>query len=133
MECLRIPARGGAEAELSEYLYHRCVLGQNFCRQFLQPGIVCDLDEVTHQDRADAAALPGIDDDKCHLGSSRLEDNVPAAAADDLASGFFCERDNRDMIFEIDVHEEGAFLVRKVALHDKEATLQRLLDGLTDR
>ena len=32
-------------------------------------------------------------------------------------------RDNRDMILEIDVHEEGAFLVREVALHDEEATL----------
>src|SRR6266849_7409616 len=133
MEWLGIPAWGGAEAELSEYLYHGCVLGQNLCRQFLQPGIVCDLDEMTHQDRADAASLPGIDDDKRHLGPSRLEDNVPAAADDDLAAGFLCERDNRDMIFEIDVHEEGAFLVREVALHDEEAALQRLRAGLTDR
>src|SRR3981081_3066108 len=88
---------------------------------------------MTHQDRADAAALPCIEDDKCHLGPPRLENNVPAAADDDLAAGFICKRDNRDMIFEIDVHEEGPFLVREVALHDKEATLQRLRAGLTDR
>src|SRR5882672_8941673 len=88
---------------------------------------------MTHQDRADAASLPGIDDDKRHLGPSRLEDNIPAAADDDLVAGFLCERDNRDMIFEIDVHEEGAFLVREVALHDEEATLQRLRAGLSDR
>src|ERR1700704_2483310 len=88
---------------------------------------------MTHQDRADPASLPGIDDDKRHLGPSRLEDNVTAATDDDLAAGFLCERDNCDMIFEIDVHEEGPFLVREVALHDKEATLQRLRAGLTDR
>jgi hypothetical protein len=32
MECLWVSARGGPEAELSEYLYHRGVFGQNFCR-----------------------------------------------------------------------------------------------------
>ena len=35
--------------------------------------------------------------------------------------------------FEIDVHEEGALLVREVALHDEEATLERLCAGLSDR
>src|SRR6185369_3889528 len=88
---------------------------------------------MTHQDRAEAASLPGIDDDKCHLGPSRLEDDVPAAPDDDLSAGFLCERDNRDMILEIDVHEEGALLVGEVALHDEEATLQRLCAGLVDR
>ena len=61
MECLRVSARGGLEAELSEYFYHRGVFGQNFCRQFLQPGIARELDEMTHQDRAEASSLPGID------------------------------------------------------------------------
>src|SRR5882757_95233 len=88
---------------------------------------------MTHQDRADTAPLPGIDDDKRHLGASRLEDNVPAAADDDLAAGFLCDRDDRDMIFEIDVHEEDAFTVREVALGDEEATLQRLRAGRLDR
>src|SRR3989440_12984157 len=92
MECLGIPARGGAEAEHSEYLYHRCVFRQNFCRQFLQSGVACDLDEMTHQDRPDTAALPCIDDDKCHLGPPPLESNVPAAADDDLPVGFICKR-----------------------------------------
>src|ERR1700704_6050002 len=133
MECLGISAWGGAEAELSEYFYHRGVFGQDFCHQFLQSGVACDLDEMTHQDGADAAALPYIDDDKCHLGPPRLENNVPAAADDDLAAGFICKRDNRDMIFEVDVQEEGALLVREVALHDEEAALQRLCAGLFDR
>src|SRR5437879_548486 len=133
MERLGIPTRGGAEAELSEYLYHRCVFRQNFCRQFLQSGVACDLDEMTHQDRPDTAALPCIDDDKCHLGPPRLESNVPAAADDDLAVGFICKRDDRDMVFEIDVHEEGTLLIREVALHDEEASLQRLCAGLSDR
>src|SRR5258708_28271735 len=133
MECLGILARGEAEAEFSEYSYHRGVFGQDFCRQFLQSGVACDPDEMTHQDRADAAALPCIDDDKCHLGPPRLENDVPAAADDDLAGGFICKHDNRDMIFEIDVQEESALLLRKVALHDEEATLQRLCAGLFDR
>ena len=45
-------------------------------------------------------------------------------AGDNLAAGFLRERDNRDMIFEVDIHEEGALLLREVALHDKEAALQ---------
>src|SRR5712672_1965817 len=133
MEYLGIPARGGAEAELSEYLYHGCVLRQNFCHQFLYSGIARDLDEMTHQDRADASSLPGIDDDKCHLGLSRFKDNVSAAADDDLAAGFLRQRYKCDMILEIDVHEKRALLVREVALHCEEATLQRLRAGLSDR
>jgi len=88
---------------------------------------------MTHQDRAEAAALPGIDDNERHFGSSRLEDYVPATPDDDLVAGLVCERDNRDMIFEIDVHEEGTLVVREVALHDEEATVQRLRAGLSDR
>src|SRR5580704_7251101 len=76
---------------------------------------------MTHQDRADASSLPG------------LEDDVSAAGDDDLAAGFLCERDKRDMVFEIDVHEKRALLVREVALHCEEATLQRLRAGLSDR
>src|SRR5712675_32422 len=133
MECLGISAWGGAEAELSEYFYHRGVFGQDFCRQFLQSGVACDLDEMTHQDRADAAALPCIDNDKCHLCLSRLVNNVPAAADDDLAAGFICNRYDRDLILEIDVKEEGNFFIREVPLHHEEATLQRLGAGLSDR
>src|SRR5437879_3094689 len=133
MECLGISAWGGAEAEFSEYFYHRGVFGQNLCRQLVQSGIARDLDEMTHQDRADATALPCIDDDKCHLGPPRLENNVPAAADDNLAAGLICKRDDRDMIFEIDVQEEGALLVREVTLHDEETALQRLCAGLSDR
>ena len=53
--------------------------------------------------------------------------------ADNLAAGFLRERDNRDMIFEVDIHEEGALLLREVALHDEEAALQRLCAGPFDR
>src|SRR5258708_37078136 len=114
MECLGSSAWGGAEGELSEYSYHRGVFGQDFCRQLLESGVACDLDEMTHQDRADAAALPCIDNDKCHLGPSRLVNNVPAAADDDLAAGFVFNRDNLDVIFQIDIKEEGKFLVPEV-------------------
>src|SRR5258708_35862636 len=123
MECLGSSAWGGAEGELSEYSYHRGVFGQDFCRQFLHSGVACDLDEMTHQDRADAAALPCIDDDKCHLGPPRLENNVPAAAADDLAAGFIGNRDNRDMIFKIDVQEEGSLLILEASFTVEEAAL----------
>src|SRR5258708_37533843 len=123
MECLGISAWGGAEAELSEYFYHRGVFGQDFCRQFLQSGVACDLDEMTHQDRADAAALPCIDDDKCHLGPPRLENNGPAAADDDLAAGFICKRGNRDLIFKIDFQEDDPLLIRYLPFHHEEAAL----------
>src|ERR1700726_4602515 len=87
---------------------------------------------MAHQDRADATSLPGVDDDKRHLGSSRLEDDIPAASDDGLAVGFICQRDDRDMILEIDVHEEGALLVREVVLHDEETALHRLWACLSD-
>ena len=126
MERLGVSVRCGPEAELFEYFPHRSVLGQNLSRQFLQSGIVRKPGEMTHQHRADASSLPGIDDHKCHLGPPGLEDNVPAASGNHLAAGFFCERDNRDMVFKINVHEEGALSLREVTLHEEEAALQLL-------
>ena len=124
MQRLRISARGGRESELFKYFSHRDVLGQNLSRQFLQSGFARKPGQMTHQDRADATSLPGIDNDKCHLGPPGLEDNVPAASGNHLTAGFLCDRDNRDMVLEIDVHEEGALLLREVAFHDEEAALQ---------
>ena len=62
---------------------------------------------MTHQNRTDASSLPTIDDDKCHFRPPGLKDDVPATPDDDLTTGFLCECDNRDVILEIDVHEEG--------------------------
>src|SRR5438034_196317 len=49
MECLGISARGGGEAEFSEYFYHRGVFGQDFCRQLLQSGVACDLAAIAEK------------------------------------------------------------------------------------
>src|SRR6187549_2848023 len=107
MDGLEIPTRARLEAEFSEYRYHRLVFWQDLRSQFLQSGIARDLDEMAHQDRADAASLPGVDDDKRHLGAPRLEDNVPAAPDDGLAACLLRECHDCDVIFEIDVHEES--------------------------
>ena len=93
MDCLGVPPRDRLEAEFSEYFQHPCVSGQDFRRQFLQSGIARDLDEMAHQDRADALSLPGIDDDKGHLGSPRLEDDIPAGSDDGLAVRSIRQRD----------------------------------------
>jgi len=132
MDRLRLGVEDGLEAELGEYSQHRRVFGQNFRCQFLQSGSPSDFDEMTHQNRADASRLPGIDDDKGHLGPPGRKDNVSSTPDDDLSVRFPGEDDKGDMIFEIDVHEEGAFLVGEVTLRREEAPLQRLRAGLPD-
>ena len=91
MQRLRISARGGREPEFFKYFSHRDVLGQNLSRQFLQSCIARKPDQMTHQDRADASSLPGIDDDKCHFGPPGLEDDVPTASGNHLTAGFLRE------------------------------------------
>ena len=59
----------------------------------MQSSIFCKLDEMTHQDRTNSFSLPSIDDDKCHLSPSGLEDNISAASGNHLAVAFLCERD----------------------------------------
>jgi hypothetical protein len=92
--------------------------------------IASDLDEVTHQDGADASSLPGINDDERHLGPPQLEDDVSPTSDNYLPAGLLCQRHQRDMIAEVDVHEESALLIREMALHREEAALQRFRAGL---
>jgi hypothetical protein len=124
MDRSRISLRSVPEAEFSEHFEHRGVLGQNFRRQFLQSGIPGDLDEMTHQHRADPASLPGIDDDERHLGPSGLKNNVTTAPDDNRTAIFRRECNKGDMILEVNIHKEIALFLREVALHRKEATLK---------
>jgi len=80
------------------------------------------------------SSLPGIDDDKCHLGPvpARRQCTDPAAD-DDLggpASSAGARQSRHDFLKSMSM-KKAAFLVREVALHDKKATLQRLRAGLT--
>jgi hypothetical protein len=133
MDRLRVSPRARSEAELCEHFQHRGVSGQDLRSQFPQAGIASDLDEVVQQDWADTASLPGIDDHEGHLGSSGLEDNVSATSDDYRSACFLGERDERDMILEINIHEEGTLLLREAALHDEKATLEGLCAGSSDR
>lgn len=133
MQCPQICVPGRGKSELSKYSYHCRVFGQNLCRQLLQAGVAREDDKMTHQDGADPSALPSVNDDKCHLGSPWLEDDVSAAADDDLLVRLICERDDCDMIYEINLCEEGALTFREMTLHREEATLQRLSARFSDR
>src|SRR3954468_4823719 len=88
---------------------------------------------MAHQERTDAAALPGIDHHEGHLRPPGLKDDISTSAYQDLSACVLYERHQGGMILEIDVHEESALLLREVALHHEEATLQRLHAGLFDR
>ncbi len=56
-------------------------------------------------------ALPGVDYNKCHLGSSRLEYNVSAAAYHAIVVPAFRECNDCDMISEINVYKEGTLCI----------------------
>src|SRR6185437_11008854 len=84
------------------------------------------------QQRADALTLIAIDHDKGDLGFAGPGHDIARAADDCGPAVLVDDGDQRDMIDEIDVHEERLFLLRKSALGYEEAALQRLCAGATD-
>ena len=95
--------------------------------------MIRELDEMAHQHRADPARLPGIDHHEGHLGPPGREDDISAAADDDLAAGLLGEYRQRHVVAEVDVQKERTLLVGEMALHHEEPALQRLGAGLLQR
>ena len=132
MNHLRVAPSARLEAEFAENLSHGGVFRKDFGDQFLQPGLARNDGEVAHQQRADALALIVIDDDKGDLGLAGVGDDVTPPADDDATSVLFGEHDERDVIYEVDVHEEGDLLLREATLHHEETAVQRLHAGTSD-
>ncbi len=76
--------------------------------------------------RSQALALIAVDDDESDLRSAGFNYNIAPATHDGRAAIFVSKCDQRDMIAEVDLHEEVDFLLREAALHREKAPLQRL-------
>ena len=88
---------------------------------------------MPHQDRPDTLALIGIDHDESDLGLAWPHNDIASAAGDHRVSVFIDFRDERDMVVEIDIEEEGHLLLREALLWHEEAPLKRLRAGPSDR
>jgi hypothetical protein len=62
--------------------------------------------EMAHQCQPDTLPLVFVDNGECHLGLSRLQDDVASAAHDHRPPVIFNHGDQSHMIDEVDVQEE---------------------------
>src|SRR5207249_1414224 len=117
----------------AEDLEHRRVLRQHVGDQLRQAGIARNPREMPHQMPAETLSLISIDNDEGDLCLAGLHDDVASTADNGEASVLVSQRDEGDMIAEIDLHEEIDFPLRETSLHRKKSSLQRLCAGAPDR
>src|SRR5690242_7188188 len=116
MHQLRVHTSRGAESRFGEHVSHGGVFRQHVSGELFQAPAPYDLHEMLHQKSANALALTGVDHDKGDFGFAGLGHDI-ASAADDAALAVLADlRDERNMIDEIDVHEERLLLLREAAL-----------------
>src|SRR5258706_1344965 len=123
---LRLPFGAGPEAEFAEHFQHRGVLGQHLRDQLFQACVTRQSSQMTHEHRPDTLALIRIDHHESYLGLPRPDNDISSTAGDSRASVFIDLRDERDMVFEVDVHEEGYLLLREALFWREKAPLKRL-------
>ena len=70
-----------------------------------------------------------VDHNESNFGLSRLHDDVAAAADDQRLPAFLHHGDQGHVADEVDVREEGDFLLREAALHSEETPVERLGTG----
>src|SRR5271166_612600 len=103
------------------------VVGQDVGDEFLQARLAGKRRDMAHQRRADAPAVIRIDDRERDLRDARLHDDIATAADDRRPAVFVGYRHQRDMFDEIDIEEVVGLLLRELALHCKEAMVERFL------
>ena len=101
-----------AQAAFLEDFQHRTIVRQNVGDQFREPGVPRDRNEMAQQCGADGLSLVLIDNSKREFGLSGLHDDIAPAADDRGPPSFLNDRDQRDMIDEVDIDEEMRFPCR---------------------
>jgi hypothetical protein len=129
----RVSLGARQEAEPPEYLQHGGVLGQHFRDQLFEARAACQGSQMPHEIRPDSLGLIGIDHDESDFGLAGPDNNIASTADDDGVAAFVDFRDERDMIFEIDIQEESLLPFRKAFLWYEEAPTQRLCAGSSNR
>jgi hypothetical protein len=133
MHNLRRALRATQKAEPSEHVQHGGVLGQYFRNQLLEAGFTRQGSQMPHEDRPDPLGLVGVDHNKGDLGLARLDNDIASTAGDDGAPVFIDLRNERDVVFEIDVEKESQLLLGKAFLWREKAPPERVRTRSSDR
>src|SRR5215831_8394378 len=88
---------------------------------------------MLHQKTADALSLIRVYYKKGELGLAVLDEHIAPAADDYRPPVFGKQCHQRDMLLEIDIHEERGFRVRKAPFDGEKPPLQRCAAGPPDR
>ena len=118
--------RAKAQSALLEYSQHRDVVRQNLRDQLIDAGLTGNPSQMAHEQCADTLPLVPICHGERDLSSSRLQDDVTGSTDNHRSSGFGQFGYERQMVYEIDIQEEGNFLFGKASLWRKEPAIERL-------
>ena len=112
-----------------EHLEHRGVIGQDLRNQLFEPRVARNDGEMVQEFCANPLPLGLVNDNKSNFGLPRLHDDVAAAADDHRLPTFLHHGDQGHVADEVDVREEGEFLLREAALHREETPVERVGTG----
>jgi hypothetical protein len=85
------------------------ILGQDVCKQLLEPGVACDCGEMVQEFRADPLPLVSIDHNDDQLGLPGPHEDVTAAADDQRPPVFFQHGHQGNVADEVDVRDKSDF------------------------
>src|SRR5262245_33583836 len=126
MDDLGLALDAKRQSALLEHFQHRHVIRQDLSDQFLEPGSPGNRGEMMHEGRAETLPLILIDHGESDLGPSRLYDNVTCATRNHAPTAFVHDRDQCNVIDEVDVQEKRDFRLPKVSFYRKETTVSGL-------
>jgi hypothetical protein len=109
MDDARLLTWSWSESEFAEHLQHGGVLWQDLRDQPVQSCVARQVRQMAHESRSDTLPLIRVDHDEGDFGAASLDNDV-ASTSDYRRPPIFTDLcDERDMIVEIDIHEESEF------------------------
>src|SRR5262245_7416907 len=126
MDDLGLALDAKRQSALLEDFQHRHVIRQDLSDQFLESGFPGNRGEMMHEGRAETLPLILIDHGESDLGLSRLYENVTSAARDHAPTALVHDRDQCDVIDEIDAQEIVDFRLCEATFDRKETTVKGL-------
>jgi len=132
MRASGLPLDALAKSAFLKHLQHRSVTRQYLCCEFAQSCRAGNQSQMTHQSRTNALALISVNNHEGDLAYSGRRDDVASTTNNDWLAVIFRNRDQGNVIGEIDIREKTDFVFGEVPLYSEKSSVKRLRAGAVD-
>jgi len=110
-------------------LQHRAIFRQDLGNELANAPLFGDVCEMAHQQGADAPSLIIVDDKKRQLRLAWLHEHVAPATNDRWMAAFVNQRNQGNVLGEIDINEEIDLLFGELSSGNKEPAIEGAIAG----